>query len=124
MTANGLAKLIEECGELLQAAGKRLAYYHTNEHPDGGDPLDVRLEHEIADVMAACRFYVQTAGLRADAIAVRSTRKLQRFREWHAMPGNNRDAIDRASAETCECCTPERKCPDHGSCLVDFNGQD
>lgn len=21
--------------------------------------------------------------------------------------------------ETCECCTPERKCPDHGACVTD-----
>lgn len=35
MTANGLAKLLEELGELSQVAAKKLAYFHTDEHPDG-----------------------------------------------------------------------------------------
>lgn len=49
MPAKGLAKLIEECGELQQIAGKKLAYYTTDEHPDGQGPLSTRLEDEIAD---------------------------------------------------------------------------
>lgn len=94
MTANGLAKLIEESGELLQVAGKRLAYYRTERHPDGGPPLSVRMEEEIGDVMAACTFYAQTAGLNLKAIALRREYKEQLFRTWHELPANNRDAID------------------------------
>jgi hypothetical protein len=30
----------------------------------------------------------------------------------------------RASKGKCADCTPERKCPDHGSCLVEDVGQD
>lgn len=34
LTAGGLAKLAEECGELIQVIGKKLAYYTTQTHPD------------------------------------------------------------------------------------------
>jgi hypothetical protein len=48
----GLAKLAEECGELLQVIGK-LAAYPDGPHPDGGEPLPERLADEVADVLAA-----------------------------------------------------------------------
>ena len=56
MTANGLAKLLEELGELSQVAAKRLAYFHTSTHPDGAGDLNERMEAEMADVAAACAF--------------------------------------------------------------------
>lgn len=27
--------------------------------------------------------------------------------------------LPASGLETCECCTPERKCPDHGGCVTD-----
>lgn len=95
MTANGYAKLIEECGELLQVLGKRLAYYHTEQHPDRGPPLHARMEDEIGDVMGACRFVIETNSLDATAIEHRAQSKLGIFRLWHAEKDNNSDAIDR-----------------------------
>jgi NTP pyrophosphatase (non-canonical NTP hydrolase) len=95
MTANGLAKLIEECGELVQVAGKRLAYYHTDEHPDGGEPLPKRLEMEIADVMAACKFVIATHRLNRNSIDSRIAKKLSLFNEWHREELNNTEAVDR-----------------------------
>lgn len=97
MTANGLAKLIEECGELLQVAGKKLAYYHTNVHPDGEGPLDVRLADEIADVMAACAF------VRAHMLDIDLNRRIDRrrsdkfmlFQTWHSLTDNNPHGVDR-----------------------------
>lgn len=49
LTGKGLAKLIEECGELIQVAGKKLAFYTTDVHPDGGPSpsLKRRMEDEI-----------------------------------------------------------------------------
>ena len=94
MAAKGLAKLSEECGELLQVIGKRLAYYRTDEHPDGGPPLTRRLEDEIADVMAACGLVVGLCNLDERRVADRTNRKLELFLEWHSDPSNNRDAID------------------------------
>jgi NTP pyrophosphatase (non-canonical NTP hydrolase) len=94
MAVNGLAKLIEECGELQQVAGKRLAYYTTDEHPDGGPPLDERLADEIADVIAACKFVARTHLLDSVAIERRVLAKLKLFNEWQHDPNNNPHAID------------------------------
>lgn len=94
MTGGGLAKLIEECGELLQVAGKRLAYYKTEEHPDGGPPLSQRLEEEIADVMAACLFVSEVHGLDLKRIADRTAVKTELFKRWHKRDDNNVDGID------------------------------
>ena len=95
MTAKGLAKLIEECGELQQVAGKRLAYYHTDEHPDGGRSLKERLEDEIGDVVAASMLVTELHGLDEYRIEKRVDQKLALFKEWHADPNNNGDGIDR-----------------------------
>jgi NTP pyrophosphatase (non-canonical NTP hydrolase) len=94
MAAKGLAKLIEECGELVQVAGKRLAYYSTDEHPDGGPPLPERLEDEIADVMAAIETVMSLHGLDRGRMLTRYADKLRLFRAWHEDPNNNQDGID------------------------------
>ncbi len=94
MTGRGLAKLIEECGELVQVAGKRLAYYSTDVHPDGGPALSERLEDEIADVIAACALVVELHGLDVDRIVARTDAKHARFSEWHAREDNNGHGID------------------------------
>ena len=82
ITAGGLAKLIEETGELQQIAGKKLAYYHTDEHPDGQGSLKIRMEDEIADVMAICSFVIGSFELSSDRIAERSAAKLKQYEEW------------------------------------------
>ncbi len=97
MTGYGLAKLIEECGELIQIAGKRLAYYTTDEHPDGGGPLRLRLEDEIADVLAACELVTVLHQLDAERITKRRDGKLLLFKQWHALLGNNGNGIDANS---------------------------
>jgi NTP pyrophosphatase (non-canonical NTP hydrolase) len=94
MTGKGLAKLIEECGELIQVAGKKLAYYSTENHPDGGPPLKQRLEDEIADVMAACELVIRLHGLDHHRISRRVIDKEVTFDEWHAEPDNNKHGID------------------------------
>jgi NTP pyrophosphatase (non-canonical NTP hydrolase) len=104
MTANGLAKLIEECGELTQVAGKKIAYYNTDFHPDGAGSLAQRLQDEIADVLAAAQFVAQNFGLDAAAIEVRRARKLALFASWHADPKNlpDSDGLIGLSPEACE----------------------
>lgn len=94
MAARGHAKLIEEMGELLQTCGKRLAYYTTDEHPDGGPPLRERLQDEIADVMAACGFVSAQEDLDIDYIEMRVDAKLALFNRWNAIADNNTEAID------------------------------
>ena len=96
MTANGLAKLLEECGELSQAAAKKLAYFHTNEHPDGAGALDIRMQDEIADVIAACLFVADKFNLDVEAISDRRDRKLALFDQWHADRSNGAEAFHTA----------------------------
>ena len=85
MTANGLAKLSEELGELQQVVGKMLAY-GTGPHPDGTESLLAKFEEEAADVCAAVTFVSQTHGADPDRIRVRAALKLDRFQKWHADP--------------------------------------
>lgn len=112
MCANGLAKLIEECGELQQVAAKKLAYFDTDNHPDGSN-LRIRLEEEIADVLAACDFVTLTFQLSnriamplselvapmAETIQERRQRKLALFLHWHAQTDNDQGFIASPNQE-------------------------
>ncbi len=99
MCAAGVAKLIEECGELQQVLGKRLAYWTTDEHPDGTN-LRERMQEEMGDVMAAIEFVVDELDLSRRAIIVRAETKGLLFTTWHEQIDNNDTAIDRP----CERC--------------------
>ena len=87
MTANGLAKLAEELGELQQVVGKMLAY-GSGPHPDGTESLLARFEDESADVGAAIRFVTQTHNADRERMMRRSDEKFYRFEEWHRDPDN------------------------------------
>lgn len=93
MSHKGLAKLMEEAGEVVQVAGKVLAY-GLGEHPDGS-LLKPRLEDEIADIEAACMFVARRLDLDEDRIAERRFRKLNLFREWDADQNNNSHEMPR-----------------------------
>ena len=113
MAANGLVKLLEESGELQEAVqllqmklgrlqrvvGKKLAYYHTDEHPDGKGSLKRRLEDELADVDAAVHLVAKLLELDEDYISTRVKEKFALFMSWHLDPGNNRDGIDAPRGE-------------------------
>lgn len=84
----GLAKVMEECGEVIQVAGKLIAAGGRNTHWDQAasgspTPLTGRLEDEIADTHAALLFLIETNRLDADRISERANRKLKMFRGWH-----------------------------------------
>lgn len=96
MAANGLAKLLEELGELSQVCAKKLAYYHTDEHPDRAGSLRERMQEEIADVAAAMLFVELTFALDADAIGRRVYHKFSLFQQWHADDSNGATAFDAA----------------------------
>jgi len=71
MTFKGLAKLVEEIGELSQVVGKKIAYM-TGDHPDGKGDLNLRIQNEVGDVIAAIRFVSEKMKLdkiNIDAIA-------------------------------------------------------
>lgn len=84
MTSMGLAKLLEELGELAQVAAKKLARMDEDEHWDGAGPLSRRLEDEIADVVAAGTFVTRKLGLDGGRIRARSDAKLELFEAWDA----------------------------------------
>ncbi len=81
MAAGGLGKLIEECGEVLQVAGKIMAS-PTREHWDGKGDLFKRLEDELADVIAAAKFVADKFGVPATNINKRIDSKIKKFWHW------------------------------------------
>jgi NTP pyrophosphatase (non-canonical NTP hydrolase) len=85
MSADGLNKLMEECGELIQIAAKKAAYPNTEIHPDGQN-INHALEAEIADVLAACEFVTVKLGLDRTMIDNRAHRKLMTYNRWDADP--------------------------------------
>jgi NTP pyrophosphatase (non-canonical NTP hydrolase) len=82
ITHGGASKLIEECGELQQALGKYLTYGMDQPHPDGKGPMRGRIEDEIADVMAACRYMIEKQGLHTGKIYKRMHEKIDLFQSW------------------------------------------
>jgi NTP pyrophosphatase (non-canonical NTP hydrolase) len=77
----GLAKLAEECGELLQVIGKVMAY-PGGEHPDGTD-IVARLHDELGDVIAAADYVIGANEISGPAVQRRAAAKLSRFDRWH-----------------------------------------
>lgn len=97
MTAAGVAKLIEECGELQQILGKKLAYWYTNEHPDGKNAtISDRMAEEMGDVMAAITFVAEQFKI-GPIVASRAESKYRLFQTWEAQIDNNDMAIDRGA---------------------------
>ena len=82
----GISKLIEECGEAIQVAGKLLGSAGIARHWDGSD-LRERLEEEIGDVIAAYLFVIETNNLNWRRISARRDEKLELFRKWHEEQG-------------------------------------
>lgn len=93
MTAAGVAKLIEECGELQQVLGKKLAMWDQDEHWDGSN-LRMRMQEEMADVQAAITFVIKQMGLNQFIIDDRRRDKLKLFETWHEQLDNNDHGID------------------------------
>lgn len=96
MTANGLAKLLEEGSELGQVAAKRLAYFTTTIHPDGAGDLNERMEEEMGDLIAACSLVQETFSLNVSAVERRARLKLELFRQWQADPNNGAESFHAA----------------------------
>jgi len=78
----GISKLIEECGEVIQVAGKLMGSHGERNHWDGSD-LKVRLEEEIGDAIGAMHFVTVHCDLDAVAIHKRAADKLRMFEGWH-----------------------------------------
>jgi NTP pyrophosphatase (non-canonical NTP hydrolase) len=79
----GLAKLTEECGEVLQVVGKLLMTHGDPAHWSGN--LRTMLLEEVADVEAAISFFTWH-NLSPDEAAAHSRRveeKITKFNDWH-----------------------------------------
>lgn len=77
----GIFKLLEEMGELQQVLGK-LGPFPDGEHPDGEKHLSLRLCDELADVLAAIRYFIEINNLDLDKIMMRTDIKLDKFVHW------------------------------------------
>lgn len=53
-----LAKLAEECGEVIQVIGKIITHGYESRHPDGGPTNRELLAKEIGDIRAAVHLMV------------------------------------------------------------------
>lgn len=96
MAAKGVAKLIEECGELQQALGKKLAWWDTDEPHWDGSVLSERLIEEMGDVLAAIEFVAETLHLNWKDVLDRKRTKDVMFETWEAAIDNNDHGIDGA----------------------------
>lgn len=106
----GLSKLIEECGEVVQVAGKIIAAGGATDHWDGSN-LAERLTEELGDLEAAISFVVRECPLvDQDEVIARSDAKLRLFHAWHA------EQRDDESLVRCTACS--------GAGLVHLEGQD
>lgn len=86
MKQNGLAKLVEECGEVQQVAGKMIQYPHLQfaefeMHPSGYN-LRRKMEEEIGDALASMEYIVKHLSLNASIVDIRRQAKLKRFESW------------------------------------------
>ena len=97
MTAAGVAKLIEECGELVQICGKKLAMWDQDEHWDGTNLRD-RMIEEMGDVQAAILFVAEQIDA-LDEVTARTLAKHDLFWTWQAEIGNNDHGIDAARGD-------------------------
>lgn len=78
----GLSKLVEECGEVLQVGGKLMGSEGRTDHWSGD--LKPMLEDEIADVIAAARFFTEVnPALDISRILARADHKIATFHQWH-----------------------------------------
>lgn len=81
----GIAKLVEECGEVLQVCGKLMMTDGERvEHWDGSN-LRVRLIEELADVSAATQFVWNMVldDKERERFSRRFKEKLSLFNKWH-----------------------------------------
>jgi len=79
----GLAKLVEESGEVGQIAGKIMAVFGSATYYDGTN-LEAELEKELADLQASITFLIAERKLDVAAIENRKQEKLLKYYRWKA----------------------------------------
>lgn len=81
MKYRGIFKLTEECGELLTDIGK-LAVFQDVPHPDGKGLMKPRIQDELADVLAAVQYFIETNNFDYKYILERKEEKIKKFNQW------------------------------------------
>lgn len=77
---NGLVKLSEECGELIQIAQKKIQFFD-REHPVR-DRLIEELHEEVADTLATIEYVIAAMNLDSKFINNRKKNKLAKFKSY------------------------------------------
>jgi len=82
----GIAKLMEEAGEVVQVCAKLVMTDGSSDHWDGSK-LDARLADELGDLLAAINFVLaHCPQIDVARVMRQSESKLARFEAWHAKP--------------------------------------
>lgn len=89
MMLRRMGKLIEELGELSNVAARCIIQGIDEVDPGTGKANRLRLEHEIADVMAQCSVTMNTLQLNVSSINARTLDKIGQMAEWELMFVNN-----------------------------------
>lgn len=85
MMLRRMGKMLEELGELTEVAARCIIQGIDEVDPSTQRVNRVRLEDEIADVMAQCRVTVRMLKLDGDRINLRDLHKQELMAEWEAM---------------------------------------
>lgn len=81
----GLAKVVEESGELGQVFGKIMSCGGNRFYPWGNVDLGAKLDEEIGDLLATLTFMVKNCPhIDGDIVSQRMVRKHMLFDEWAA----------------------------------------
>ncbi len=86
MAWEGVFKIVEETGELLQLLGK-LGPFPDGQHPDGKGDLRLRIEDELADVMASILWIAAHNGFDAEKLHERTEAKIRQYNAWDGIAG-------------------------------------
>lgn len=106
----GIAKMNEECGELIQVIGKLMGSSGDVNHWSGN--LRDKLHEEMGDALAALNFVILHCDVDHQAIEKQRRKKLARFERWHA----DKTQPPGAYPEEYICkCVPDVE-PDDGAC--------
>lgn len=82
---HGLRKAAEECAELVVELMK-LATFPNGKHPARKRSLVISTEEELADVLAACDYFIDRNKLDRVKIERRKALKYKKFSRWWGEP--------------------------------------
>ncbi len=92
------AQLLEAMGSLVAVLGKKLAYWHTNEHPDGKSMHD-RIAQHMGTVCGCLDHFLfnDEYGIDRGVVNDRRCKKYALFVQWHRDPNNAVHALGYGS---------------------------